>query len=171
MNSQQRDAIMRMIVYPGDPHRLDCDGFIEATGVKHPETWALNELDKALTQHAPDDVEFAITLGVLLGMNERWVDSLIKVLDAEWTHSHEDAAEALGELGDARAVPALVRAARWVPLYLEYDEGRALAMKAIHALGRIPGPEGALGLDDLRKHEDRPLRECVESVIQKRTAL
>ncbi|MFD5103330.1 hypothetical protein [Streptomyces albidochromogenes] len=32
-------------------------------------------------------------------------------------------------------------ATRWIPEYLDFDEFRALAVKAIWALGAIPGPE------------------------------
>ena len=169
MNSAQRDAILKMVAYPGEPGRLGRDGFIAVTGIDDPETWALHELDDALVNRSADDVGLATTLGALLGVDDRWVDSLISVLDADWTYSHEDAAEILGDLANPKAVLALVRATRRVPEYLEYDEGRALAVKAIHSLGRIPGPEATLGLDDLRDREDRPLRECVERVIETRT--
>lgn len=170
MNSEQREAILRMIVYPGGQHPLDRDGFIAATGIADPEVWAREELARALDDRSPDDVELAITLGNRLGMDGLWVDPLIAVLFADWTHSHEDAAEALGELREPRAIPALVRAAHWVPVYLEYDEGRSLAAKAISSLGQIPGSDAALALDDLRTHEDRPLRDRVERAIERRTA-
>lgn len=170
MKAEQRDAILKMVAYPGESGRHGRNGFIAATGIDHPESWALHELDEGLVNRSAEDVELATTLGALLGVDDRWVDPLIKVLDADWTRSHEDAAEILGDLADPKAVPALIRATRWVPEYLDYDEGRALAVKAIHSLGKIPGPEAALGLDDLRNHEDRPLRECVERVIETRTA-
>lgn len=58
---------------------------------------------------------------------------------ADWHQRHEDVASALGELRSPASVDALVHLAEWVPGYLEFDDARALAVKAIWALGGIGG--------------------------------
>ncbi|WP_073814917.1 hypothetical protein [Streptomyces sp. CB02261] len=42
----------------------------------------------------------------------------------------------------------------WIPEYLDFDENRALAVKAIWALGAIPGTEAREALEDLRDDEN-----------------
>ena len=42
---------------------------------------------------------------------------------------------------DADTLESLYKATQWVPKYLDYDDSRALAVKAIWAIGNIPGPE------------------------------
>ncbi len=103
----------------------------------------------------------------VFGMDERWARPCQALLESDWHILHETAAFALGRVGDA-AVPALVRAAREVPDYLEFDESRALAGKAIHSLGKIPGPEAEAALDDLLLHEDHALRSMVRRVLDRR---
>ena len=58
----------------------------------------------------------------------------------------------IAKLRSPMAIPALARAADYVPEYLEWDEDRELARKAVWALGAIPGPEA-----------DNALRELVHS--------
>jgi hypothetical protein len=59
---------------------------------------------------------------------------------ADWHHSHEDVVWHLGEYQGADVISALDHATRWVPDYLDFDENRALARKAIWELGKQPGP-------------------------------
>jgi hypothetical protein len=46
----------------------------------------------------------------------------------------------LGELRDSRTVEVLYRAALKLHPYLDYDDSRALAVKAIWALGKLADP-------------------------------
>lgn len=168
MRPQERDAILRTGVRPLGGRDQDLADFSRSTGISDPASWALNELKQAVADQNADDTELAMIVGFQSGMDVQWVEPLIDVLESDWSHSHEDAAFQLGELGDPRAVIALVRAAHWVPAYLDFDESRSLAVKAIHSLGRIPGPAALTGLEELLHHEDRPLRTTVERVLNRR---
>ena len=70
---------------------------------------------------------------------EDHLDLLVQLASADWHHKHEDVVSALGQLRSPAAVEALYHAAWWVPDYLDFDESRALAVKAIWALGGTPG--------------------------------
>lgn len=165
MNPEERDAVLATTVGIGGERRLSLEAFPRVTGIADPRTWALDELVEAVERHDVEDVQLAMQVGAAFGMDDRWVEPLISVLEADWSESHEDSAFGLGKLQDPRAVPALLHATYWVPGYLEWDEERSLAVKAIHALGEIPGPEARAALTQLRQHEDRPLRRRVERVL------
>ena len=55
----------------------------------------------------------------------------------KWHQRHEDVASALGKLRSPASVQALIHLATWIPVYLEFDDARALAVKAVWALGGI----------------------------------
>lgn len=170
MNEKQRIAIVQTALLPDGRRRLQPQDFAAAAGVRDPRTWALAELIDAIERRCADDVELAMQTGSQFGTDRDWVQPLIDVLDADWNHSHENAAFTLGQLQDRRAVPALVRATHWVPAYLDYDDGRGLAVKAIHSLGRLPGQEALWALKGLLNHEDSALRPRVQRVLQYRAA-
>nr|WP_240982708.1 HEAT repeat domain-containing protein [Streptomyces sp. S3(2020)] len=77
----------------------------------------------------------------------------------------------LGRLRSPQTVPTLVLATRWVPEYLDWDENRALAVKAIWALGAIPGPEAREALEGLRDDEDEIIRENAVKQLARRGGL
>ena len=162
MLPEQRAAVLRTIMAAPGGRELDLAGFARVTGIADPASWALQELLDALERRDDPDVQNALILGALAGVDERWVRPLIEVLESTWTCSHEDAAEHLGDLRDARAVPALVRASGWVPAYLEHDESRALAITCAYALAKIPGQAAAGALRELADHDDHHVRTEVE---------
>jgi hypothetical protein len=59
----------------------------------------------------------------------------VRLCWADWHWSHEDVVTALGELRTPQVVDAIFHAAQGVPEHLAYGESRALAAKAISALG------------------------------------
>ncbi|MBB2749926.1 UNVERIFIED_ORG: HEAT repeat protein [Rhizobium aethiopicum] len=79
---------------------------------------------------------------------------LLQLLQEGWHFKHEDVVSALADLKAPEAVEALYKVTYWVPSYLEFDDARALAVKAIWALGAIADPPGA-GLLDGVKHESK----------------
>jgi len=54
------------------------------------------------------------------------------------------------------------------PDYLDYDESRALARKAIWAIGKTPGPAAEQALVRLSRSEDDILREEAEHQLDRR---
>jgi hypothetical protein len=67
-------------------------------------------------------------------------------------------------------VGALFRATQWIPKSLEYDDARALAVKAIWALGKIPGPEAEAKLETLARSENTILRQNAVEQLERRNA-
>ncbi|HXR70550.1 HEAT repeat domain-containing protein, partial [Actinocrinis sp.] len=65
-------------------------------------------------------------------------------------------------------VDALYHATQWIPEYLDFDEARALAHKAIWALGGTPGPEATAALTRLLTDEDESLHEAAAKQLRRR---
>ncbi len=84
-----------------------------------------------------------------------------------WHRRHEDVASALGRLRSPASVGALVYLARWVPAYLEFDDARALAVKAIWALGGIGGEAAHEALRSLAGSECGVVAENAVAQLQK----
>ncbi|MEU2133848.1 HEAT repeat domain-containing protein [Streptomyces sp. NPDC018352] len=70
-----------------------------------------------------------------------------------------------------KTVPTLVLATHWVPEHLDFDQCRALAVKAIWALGGIPGPEAREALEGLRDDENEIIRENAVKQLARRGEL
>jgi HEAT repeat protein len=167
---EQQRLVFDMAWLPGRGRKVSPEEFQDRTGIANPREWALQELRDAIDRQDADDAEAALAVGSVFGQDRRWSRPLIELLDSEWHKLHEDAAFTIGEVAGSEAVQALVRATHWVPEYLEYDEARALAVKAIHSLGKIPGREAETALRNLLEHEDHALRARVERVLEHRLA-
>ena len=96
---------------------------------------------------------------------------LCHLVEADWHVCHEDVVSALDEFRSPEAVEALFRATQWIPKSLEYDDARALAVKAIWALGKIPSPGAESKLEALTHSENTILRQnAVEQLERRRKA-
>jgi len=169
MTPEQRRAAFALVLLPGGRRRLSPEEFADELG-QPPREWALDQLLDAIARQDGEDAEAALVVSGSFGRDRRWARPYVELLESDWHLLHEQAAQALGELGGTDAVPALVGAAHRVPAYLAHDEGRALAVKAVHSLGRIPGPEAEAALRDLLEHEDHELRVRVRRVLDRRLA-
>ncbi|MGQ0775200.1 MAG: hypothetical protein ACT4NY_12395 [Pseudonocardiales bacterium] len=106
----------------------------------------LKLLRDALARRDPVDVEMALIVADVFGVTDDYLESLVALASKDWHFKHEDVVTLLGRLRSPEAVDALYEAAQWVPEYLDFDENRALANKAVRALGAISveGAEKAL---------------------------
>lgn len=77
-------------------------------------------------------------------------------------------ATALDHLRAPAAVDALYRLAWWVPDYLDWDDTRGLARKAIWGLGQTPGPEAQEALRLLLDEPDEIVRENAAKQLTRR---
>lgn len=83
----------------------------------------------------------------------------------EWHRKHEDVVTALGQLRTPAAVDALrhrrllYRENQWVPADLDFDDSRALATKAVWALGGTPSDEAERALMRLLDAESQLVRD------------
>ncbi|WP_049732969.1 HEAT repeat domain-containing protein [Rhizobium ecuadorense] len=97
-------------------------------------------LAEAIESKIADDVECALIVGFSFGFTNESLDLLLQLLQEGWHFKHEDVVSALADLKAPEAVEALYEVTHWVPSYLEFDDARALAVKAIWALGAIADP-------------------------------
>ncbi len=120
-------------------NRISEDEFLREIGIGRESAsgFALRMLEGAYHENNGDDVEFGLYLGFRFGFTPEFLDVLIRLSDADWHQRHEDVVAALDDLRDLRATEALYRATLKIHTYLDYDDSRALASKAIWALGRL----------------------------------
>ncbi len=97
----------------------------------------LQLLRDAVDRRDPTDVEMALIVSSHFGFSSDHIEPLIVLAYADWHQQHENVAWALENMRPPEAVDALAHLARWVPSYLEFDNARALAVKAIWGLGKI----------------------------------
>ena len=129
---------------------------------------ALRLLEEAYRAQDGEDLECALTVGFTFGFASEHAKILCHLVEAEWHVRHEDVVSALEELHPPDAVNALFHATQWIPKSLEYDDSRALAVKAIWALGRIPGPEAEAKLGELANNPDPNLAKLAAEQMERR---
>jgi len=127
-------------------------------------------LDHAARSRDARDVQSALIIGHAFGFAPEHAAILCTLVEADWHVSHEDVVSALDKLRTSDAADALFRATQGVPKYLEYDENRALAVKAIWALGRIPGTEVKMKLETIRSADNAILRKAADEQLQRRSS-
>src|SRR5262249_29584734 len=115
-------------------------------------------LDEAYRARDADDLSCALIVGFTFGFAPETEDILRRLIDADWHYSHEDVVSALETWPTTDNVEALFRATQWIPKSLDYDDSRALAVKAIWALGKTPGIEAETKLEALARSDDPILR-------------
>ncbi|MHB1530016.1 MAG: HEAT repeat domain-containing protein [Acidiferrobacteraceae bacterium] len=127
---------------------------------------ALRWLEEAYKARSAEDLQYALIVGFGFGFGPEHLDILCRLVEVDWLYSHEDVVSALDGLRTHHAglrthdvVEALFRATQWIPKSLEYDDFRALAVKAIWALGNIPGPEAEAKLETLARSDHAILRK------------
>ena len=101
------------------------------------------------------------------GFSDEHLQPLISLAFADWHQRHEEVASALGRLRSPASVDALVHLTGWVPPYLEFDESRALAVKAIWSLGGIGGEAVHRALTSMSASSCTILAEAASAQLQK----
>jgi len=129
---------------------------------------ALRVLEEANSAQNAEDLQCALIIGFTFGFAPEHKDILRRLIDVDWHYSHEDVVTALKAWPNPDTVEALFRATQWIPASLNYDESRALAVKAIWALGKIPGSEAEAKLEALTHSEDAILRENAVEQLKRR---
>jgi hypothetical protein len=138
---------------------------IDVMGAEDGPTLLDELLRTAIENRDPDGVAYAVAAGFSLGYDERHLDPLLILARADWHFRHEDVINALDKLRDPRALDVLFEATQEIPAYLEWDEDRALAGKAIYAIYHIPGPRSRLLLEQLLRDQDRDVRSTARRVL------
>jgi hypothetical protein len=116
-------------------------------------------LQEAYSAKDSEAVEYALLAGFTLGFGPKSFRTFCQLLEEDWHMSHEDLVSLVGEFRDPSTVDLLLAMTSKTYKYLEYDEARALAVKAIWALGSIPGDSADRALHDIAKSDNPILRE------------
>lgn len=125
-------------------------------------------LTESIQTKVADDVECALMVGYTFGFTNDHLAPLLELAFAPWHFKHEDVVTALGQLKSPKAVEGLQAATKWIPEYLDFDESRALAVKAIWALGCIEGPDADAALRELMNDPDPILAESAAGQVKRR---
>ncbi|MFC8920780.1 hypothetical protein ACFT5C_34125 [Streptomyces sp. NPDC057116] len=172
MTPEEQDLIMGLGIAPGEPPTRTIDEVLAHFGESDGGALALRLLRDAMERRDADDVEMALLVHFAADAPvEEFVEPLIELFPAYWHKGHEDIVSMLGTLRSPMTVPTLVLATRWVPEHLDFDDCRALAVKAIWALGGIPGPEAREALEGLRDAENEIIRENALKQLARRGEL
>ena len=139
MTPEDRAAVMSLVVVPGRGRRGSPEEVLRHYRATDGKVLGLSLLRDAVDREDGLDVEMALIVCATFGFTMGHLDLLVRLVWAGWHHKHEDVVSALSQLRAPAAVDALYHAAWWVPNYLDFDESRALAVKAIWALGDTPG--------------------------------
>ncbi|TLF92252.1 HEAT repeat domain-containing protein [Nocardia cyriacigeorgica] len=171
MTPEDKDAIMSLVNYPGrvagpEDRQAVLAHFGTADGV----SLGLDLLERAASKRDIDDLELALIVCFAFGVTNAHLSVLLELSQEDWHRSHEDIVSKLGELTSPDSVTALRELAEWVPAYLEYDESRALARKAIWAIGGIPGPEAEGALIQLAGSDDEIVRKEAKRQLDRRSS-
>jgi len=169
MTEEQRKFCRDLIIYPDGRSRITKEDFLRRfpSAVEHGRL-ALKWLDEADQTRNAEDLNCALIIGFVFGFAPEHLDILRRLVDVDWHYSHEDVVSALETWPTPDTVEALFRATQWIPKSLEYDDSRALAVKAIWALGKIPGAEAETKLEALARSDNAILRKTAEEQLKRR---
>jgi hypothetical protein len=170
MTAEQRKLCRDLVITPPrGVSQISKDEFLRQapTLVEHGKL-ALKPLEEAYRAQNADDLQCALIIGHTFGFGPEHREILCSLVDVDWHHSHEDVVAALDGLRSPEAVEALFHATQWIPKSLEHDDSRALAVKAIWALGKIPGTEAEAKLETLAHSDNAILKRTVAEQLERR---
>jgi hypothetical protein len=170
MTPEQRKLCRELVITPPrGVSQISKEEFLRQfpSSVEHGKL-ASRLLEDAYRAQDGEDLECALTLGFTFGFAPEHKDVLRRLVEAEWHVRHEDVVSALQTWPTADTVEALFRATQWIPKSLEYDDSRALAVKAIWALGKVPGTEAETKLEALARSDNAILRKTAEEQLERR---
>lgn len=125
-------------------------------------------LADVIEQKNVEDLQCLLIVGHVFGFSTEHVDLLTELVSTTWHVSHEDVVSALNKIGGAVVVDALFRSTQWIPEYLNYDDSRALAVKAIWGLGKIDSIEATEKLVILSHDQEEILRDSASEQLRLR---
>lgn len=165
MTAEQRKSVLDLV-----GGRISDEEFLRRFNIARVDAskLSLRVLDDAYDRRDPDDVEFGLLIGFHFGFSPEHVDILCRLSDAEWHTQHENVILALDELSDQRAVGCFYRAALKLHPYLDYDEFRALAVKAIWALGKVQDSAADEKLRLLAESDQVIVRDEAQNQLRRR---
>lgn len=115
--------------------------------------------------------ECALIVGFTFGFSFEDRDVRVHLANADWHQSHEDIVSSLENWPTAETLAALFHATQWIPKYLEFDDNRALAVKAIGAIGKVRGALAEERLAELARSSNAVLRANAKQQLERRHRL
>ncbi|HEV2239235.1 MAG TPA: hypothetical protein VGR57_21445 [Ktedonobacterales bacterium] len=170
MSPEQRALVIALATVPGR-QPMSKEQFLREFRTENGVVLGLVLLREATARQDPVDVALALVVCFRFGFTDGHLQPLLTLAFADWHQRHEDVASALGKLRSPASVDALAHLAQWVPAYLDFDDARALAVKAIWALGGTPGPEAEQALKRLLNAQNVIVREAAKKQLMRREAL
>jgi hypothetical protein len=163
-----RQVIYGLVFIPGQGRQGSREDVLRHFGTTDGHALGLRLLRDAVGRQDGIDVEAALIVCFTFDITADHIDLLVQLASADWHHRHEDVATALDHLRTPAAVDALYHLAWWVPGYLDWDDGRGLARKAIWGLGKTPGPEAEEALRLLLDEPDEIVRNYAAKQLTRR---
>ena len=139
MTPEQRRVVFGLVHLPGRPPTTTAEDVLRAFTTEDGVGLGAALLGDAIKTRAARDLEYALLVCKTFGFGPEHRSFLLKLASADWHHSHENVVWYLGNYEGDDVVDALDRATQWVPEYLDFDEHRAWARRAICELGKQPG--------------------------------
>jgi HEAT repeat protein len=168
MTPEDRDAIFSLVVVPGRGAAGSAEDVLRHFGTTDGVGLSLRLLSEAIAEKSPADLEAALILSGTFGTVPQQLPYLVALVPEDWHKQHENVVAMLSDLRAPEAVDALHHAAVWAPAYLDWNETRPLATKAIWALGAIPGPEAERALTGLADDPDEVVRDAARAQLDRR---
>jgi hypothetical protein len=168
MNEDDRQAAFSLVYYPAVGRRGTPEDVLRHFGTTDGRSLGLTTLRQAIGDRDAKDLEAAVTLCTVFGFDREHLPLLIELESADWHYLHEDVVTMLAELRTPEVVDSLVHATQWIPEYLDFDDTRALARKAIWGLGGIPGPEAERALTSLLADKDERVGKWARKQLDRR---
>ncbi|MFI6777031.1 hypothetical protein [Nocardia sp. NPDC050412] len=169
MTPEDDKVILGLVYSPANPTRVGSpEEVLRHFGASDGRELGLKLLKEAIESRDADGVELALIVSSEFGLTMDYLDTLLQLSSADWHYMHEAVVSLLGQLRTPTAVVALYRAAVWIPDYLDYDDNRALATKAIWALGGTPGLEAEAALVRLGDSDSQIVRQGAEAQLKRR---
>lgn len=166
MSPEERALVRALYVLPGR-QPMSKEQFLREFSAEDGVALGRDLLRDATQRQDPLDVELALVVCFTFGFTADHLQALLTLAFADWHQRHEDVASALGRLRSPASVGSLAHLAQWVPAYLEFDDARALAVKAIWALGGIGDAAARQALTSLAGSSNRVVAEAAAKQLQK----
>jgi hypothetical protein len=127
-------------------------------------------LRDAERERSAEDLQCALIIGFVFGFSPVHQSTLCRLVDADWHFRHQDVVSVLQDMGmkDRDTIDALFRVTQTKWPYLDYDESRALATKAIWALGNIANDAADAELRFLAESDEPRLRDEAVNQLRRR---
>jgi hypothetical protein len=171
MNSQQEDLIMRLTGVLQPEKKISREEFLRQWGAHDGHALGLELLRDAIERQDGRDADLAMIVCSIFGYTSDHLELLLELVPSRWHQKHEDAVFELAKLRDPASIDVLFLAAKWVPDYLDFDESRALARKAVRGLVDIPGKQAEDALMRLLDTDDALVRGEAKKMLERRGLL